>query len=353
MASRRAVVTTATVVGVVLVAIVVYIVTSRQRDLVLTGIVTTNDVVVSSQVTGQIGNLLVKEGDTVQPNQLLAVLVPGELRADQAYYAQSEQGLASEVQESEAALRFQQQQTAEQIRQAQATLDATLAQRSETAANLRNAAVTLGRDTTLARGGVLTAQDVDQARTAYDVAKSRSDALDKQIDAARAAVALAQSAAEQVAAKQGAVTTAQKQKAAAAAQTAKASVRLGYAELRAPVGGIVDVEAARLGEVVNPGQPVITLLDPNAFWVRADVEESYIDQIKLGDSITVRLPSGETRRGAVFYRGMDAGYATQRDVSRTKRDIKTFEIRIRVDNRDRALAVGMTAYVLLHLERAA
>jgi len=44
---------------------------------------------------------------------------------------------------------------------------------------------------------------------------------------------------------------------------------------------------------------------------------------------------------------VDASYATQRDVSRTKRDIKTFEIRLRVDNKDRRLAVGMTAYVLL------
>jgi len=38
-----------------------------------------------------------------------------------------------------------------------------------------------------------------------------------------------------------------------------------------------------------------------------------------------------------------------RDVGRTKRDIKTFEVRLRVDNRDRRLAVGMTAYVLLPL----
>ena len=61
----------------------------------------------------------------------------------------------------------------------------------------------------------------------------------------------------------------------------------------------------------------------------------------------MRLPSGATREGTVFYRGVDADYATQRDVSRTKRDIKTFEIRLRCDNSDRALAVGMTAYVAL------
>ena len=99
--------------------------------------------------------------------------------------------------------------------------------------------------------------------------------------------------------------------------------------------------------MVNPGQAIVTLINPDDLWVRADVEESYIDGIKLGDSLTVRLPSGDERRGAVFYRGVDAGFATQRDVSRTKRDIKTFEIRIRLDNKDRHLAPGMTAYVLL------
>jgi HlyD family secretion protein len=68
-----------------------------------------------------------------------------------------------------------------------------------------------------------------------------------------------------------------------------------------------------------------------------------------GPWLTVRLPSGAEREGTVFYRGADAGFATQRDVSRTKRDIKTFEVRLRLDNADRRLAVGMTAYVLLPL----
>jgi HlyD family secretion protein len=75
--------------------------------------------------------------------------------------------------------------------------------------------------------------------------------------------------------------------------------------------------------------------------------------VRVGDTLTVRLPSGDTRRGVVFYRGVDADFATQRDVSRSKRDIKTFEIRLRVDNRDRRLAVGMTAYVLLPLTSGA
>jgi HlyD family secretion protein len=138
-----------------------------------------------------------------------------------------------------------------------------------------------------------------------------------------------------------------KQQAAASAQTDKAAVRLAYSEIPAPISGIVDVRAVREGEVVTEGQPIVTLINPDSLWVRADVEETYIDRVRLGDKLRVRLPSGEERVGTVYYRGVDADFATQRDVSRTKRDIKTFEIRLRVDNRDRRLAVGMTAYVQL------
>ncbi len=100
------------------------------------------------------------------------------------------------------------------------------------------------------------------------------------------------------------------------------------------------MRAARPGEVVNAGQPIVTLINPDDLWVRADVEETYIDRDAHGDHMKVRLPSGAELDGVVFYRGVDAGFATQRDVSRTKRDIKTFEIRLRCDNKDRRLAVG-------------
>jgi len=90
--------------------------------------------------------------------------------------------------------------------------------------------------------------------------------------------------------------------AAASAQRTKADVRLRYTEIHAPIDGIVDVRAARVGEVVNPGQPIVTLINPDDLWVRADVEESYIDRVRIGDTMTVRLPSGAELQGKVFYR---------------------------------------------------
>ena len=46
----------------------------------------------------------------------------------------------------------------------------------------------------------------------------------------------------------------------------------------------------------------------------------------------MRLPSGTEVTGPVIYKAVEADFATQRDVSRTKRDIKTVAIRVRVAN---------------------
>ncbi|HEX3704436.1 MAG TPA: HlyD family efflux transporter periplasmic adaptor subunit [Vicinamibacterales bacterium] len=326
---------------------VYYYLTRDPAALVLTGIVTTNDVVVSPQISGQIGRLLVNEGDTVARDQLVAVINPGEMTADVSYYAQSTEGLADQVTQAEAALRFQQQQTGDQINQALASQASAEAQQASAAADLENARLSFERNQKMQAQGIVTVETFDQSRTAYDSARAKLDSLKKQVEAARAAVALARSNAEQIAMKRSQLQSNQHQVAAAAAQKAKADVRMSYTEIHAPIAGLVDVRPVRVGEVVTPGQPIVTLINPDDLWVRADVEETYIDRIRIGDKLTVRLPSGDTRQGTVFYRGADAGYATQRDVSRTKRDIKTFEVRLRCDNTDRRLAVGMTAYVLL------
>jgi HlyD family secretion protein len=110
------------------------------------------------------------------------------------------------------------------------------------------------------------------------------------------------------------------------------------------------VLAARQGEVVNIGQPIASIINPDDLWVRADVPETYVDRVRLGDRMQVRFPDGMGRVGTVFYRGVDADYATQRDVSQSKRDIKTFELRLRVDDSDRRLWPGLTAYVTVPLQ---
>jgi HlyD family secretion protein len=318
--------------------------------LVLTGIVTTHDVIVGPQIGGRIERVSVVEGDSVKRGQIVAEIAPDELKAESSAALQNAEGLSSQVQQAEAALRHEQLQTTEQIHQAESTFAAAEAQQAAAQADLERARLEFARTKNLSTQELAPASQLDAARTAFEAAQARVDALRRQVDAQRATVALARANAEQVAVRRSQVQANEHLKAAAVAQRAKADVRLAYTEVRAPIDGIVDIRAARVGEVVAAGQPVVTLINPDDLWIRADVEESYIDRVRNGDHLKVRLPSGAELDGVVFYRGADASFATQRDVSRTKRDIKTFEIRLRCDNTDRRLAVGMTAYVELPLK---
>jgi RND family efflux transporter MFP subunit len=272
---------------VVAVAAVLYVILNQPpHQLELTGVVTTDEVIVSPEIEGRIEQLLVGEGDSVTNGQLLARIEPELFHADAAFYASSEQASTYDLAQAEA--------------------------------DLENARLNFERIQGLYSNDVESVQTYDAARTTYNSAKARVDAAKKQIQAA-------------------------------AAQSQKAKVYLDYTKIFAPTNGIVDTRVALQGEVVQAGQAIVTLLNQDDLWVRADVEETYIDRIRLGNKLQVRLPSGATREGTVYYRGVDADYATQRDVNRTKRDIKTFEIRVRCDNSDRALAVGMTAYVVVPL----
>jgi HlyD family secretion protein len=292
----------------------------------------------------------VKEGDSVTKGQMIAEIDPGELEAERAFYQHSAAGIESQVQEGEAALRLQERQLGDQVKQAEAAVATAEAQRVAAAADVDRAKVTLDRTRELFKQQLAPAQTLDEARTGYEAAQAKMESIARQVDAARSAVALARSNAEQVAVRKSQLQATQHQLDAVGAQRKKADVRLGFATVVAPIDGSVDVQPAREGDVVTAGQALITLINPDDLWVRADIEETYIDRVKSGDTLTVRLPSGEERTGTVFYRRADASFATQRDVSRTKRDIKTFETRLRVDNKDRRLAVGMTVYVLLPLQ---
>ena len=325
---------------------------AKPHSMVITGIVTTNDVIVSAQIEGQLARLMVKEGDTVQAGQLVGIIEPQELRADRAYFAHSEQGTAAQVQQAEAALQFQEKQTQDQIRQAEASLASAQAQVTEAEADLELDEVNLERTEGLYKGGIVTAQSLDQARTTQAAQKAHVESLHRQVDAQRAAVALARSNEDQITVRRDELLSMRRQLAAAGAQMSKAKVRLSYTEIRAPIPGFVASLPTRQGEVVNIAQPILEIINPDDLWVRVDVEETNIDRVHLGEKMLVRLPSGAAREGTVFYRGVDADYATQRDVSRTKRDIKTFEFRLRVDNSDRSLWPGLTAYVDVPLPEA-
>ena len=328
-------------------ALVYAFTTPSTRDIQFTGIIMGNDYIASPLVQGRLERLLVQEGSMVKKGELIAEIDPRDLEAARDSAAANIRAYQARLRQSSETRVMDDQQTTAALEQAEAAVTAARAQLQQAKATLALNEITYQRDEGLFKGGVLTAQERDTAEQNYIGSQANVKALEDQVHVAEAQLAVAKANRKEVEVQQDDIAATRAQIAQAVAQKDEAQTQLGYTKVYSPSDGIVSVRVARQGETVQTGGPIVTVLDIDHLWVQADVEETYIDQITFGQKLRVRLPSGNIIVGTVFYKGAESDFATQRDVSRTKRDIVTFEIKVAIPNEERRLFTGMTAYVLL------
>jgi HlyD family secretion protein len=321
--------------------------TPRSQDIVLIGTVDANQVIVSPQVQGRLAKLLVDEGTAVKQGDLIAVLDPSELEAQARGAAAMIDSLRSQVAATQATSQATTGSTTSSVANAQARLESARAQLTQAEATLQRTESDSRRTIELAKQGVASDQERVQAESNLKAQQAVVQSLKDQVSAAQADLNAAIANIHQAHAAQSTVQSTRGQLANAEAQLKEAEVRLGYTKIYAPVTGTVSVRAAREGEVLNPGQPIVTVVDFSDTWVRAAIPETYADHIGIGDTLRVRLPGGTVTSGKVFFKSAEADFATQRDVSRRKRDIKTIVLKVRLDNPKGAYVPGMTADVLV------
>jgi multidrug resistance efflux pump len=337
---------------IIAVAVVYYLLsTPRSSDLVLIGTVDSNQIIVSPQIQGRIAKLLVDEGTKVQQGDLIALLDPSELEAQARAAAAMIDSLRSQVSATQATKEATQGSTTSNVANAQARLQSARAQLVQAEATLQRTESDSRRTIELANQGVASDQDRVQAESNLKAQLALVQSLKDQAVAAEADLNTALANTHQAHAAASTVQSMRAQLANAEAQLKEAEVRLGYTKIYAPLTGTVSVRAAREGEVLNAGQPIVTLVDLSDTWVRAAIPETESDHIGLGDNLRIRLPGGTVTSGRVFFKAAEADFATQRDVSRRKRDIRTIVLKVRLDNPKGAYVPGMTAEVLVSPEQ--
>ena len=335
--------------GIIFVISLIYYIFSadHSKDLVLIGTVDSNQVIVSAQVEGRIQKLLVDEGTPVKAGDLIAVLDPSELETQEAAAAATITSLQHKVSEMQHSERSTSGSTSSDVVNARAKLSSTKAQLLQAKAALDRTESDSRRIIELFKAGVASDQDRVQAETSLQAAQATLQAQQELVKAAEADLNSAVARTQQANAAQSTVQSTQADLKNAIAQKNQAAVRLGYTNVYAPVTGTVSVRAARQGEVVNIGAPIVTIVDLTDTWARVAIPETYADHIGYGDALRVRLPGGTITSGKVFFKGVEGDFATQRDVSRRKRDIKTIVLKVRLENPKGAFVPGMTAEVLI------
>ena len=341
------------ILAVILAASTIYYLTStpRSKDLVLIGTVDSNQIMVSPQMQGRIAKLLVDEGTEVKQGDLIAVFDPSELEAQARAAAAMIDSLRSQVSATQATREATQGSTSSNVVNAQARLQSARAQLLQAEATLQRTESDSRRMIELAKQGVASDQERVQAESNLKAQLATVQSLKDQVSAGEADLRTALANTHQAHAAASTVQSTRGQLANAEAQLKEAEVRLGYTKIYAPVSGTVSVRAAREGEVLTAGQPIVTLMDLSDTWVRAAIPETESDHIGLGETLRVRMPGGTVTSGKVFYKAPEADFATQRDVSRRKRDIRTIVLKVRLDNPKGVYVPGMTAEVLVSPEQ--
>jgi len=321
--------------------------TPRSSDLVLIGTVDSNQIIVSPQMQGRIAKLLVDEGTQVKQGDLIAILDPSELEAEARAAAAMIDSLRSQVSATQATSAATHGSTSSNVVNAQSRLQAARAQLLQAEATLQRTESDSRRTIELAKQGVASDQDRVQAESNLKAQLATVQSLKDQVNAADADLNTAVANTHQAHAAESTVQSTRAQLANAVAQLKEAEIRLGYTKVYAPVSGTVSVRAAREGEVLTAGQPIVTLMDLSDTWVRAAIPETESDHIGLGETLRIRLPGGTQTSGKVFFKSPEADFATQRNVSRRKRDIRTIVLKVRLDNPNGDYVPGMTAEVLV------
>ena len=271
--------------GGVLVVIVVY--GLWRLVFAASAVQSTNDAFVSAdftliapKVAGFIDEVLVQDNQPVKAGQVLARIDPQDFKTN----VQAAQASVATAQAQLANAQAMLERQRSVIAQAQATVDADLAQ-------VEFAEHELTRYQHLAGQGAGTLQNSQQAKNRSQIARAELVQHKAALEAARQQTRVL---AAQTNAAQASVQYAQ-------ALQARAELDLSYTQLVAPFDGVVGRRSVRQGAYVKPGDPVLAVVPLAKAFVVANFLEHQLTHMRAGQRVSIKVDTfpGETLQGTV------------------------------------------------------
>jgi HlyD family secretion protein len=310
-----------------------------------TGTVEAVETNIASKIAGRIVSLTFREGDAVREGDLLVELDSRELLAASRHAEAS-------VKVAKAALASGHDTVANneaEMAVAKADLERARADVARAEAALVRAEKDFERVRDLFRQGVDPQANLDAAQADRDMKAAEQESARSALAAAEARLTAAAAALKKA---RGDITTLEAKVAEAEAVAAEAGARLAETRILSPANAVVEYRAREPGEVVSPGESILTLVDLDSLWVRFDLEQSYIESVRIGQRADVTLERRPDRvfEGRVLDIGREGEFAVERDVTRGRQDIRTFRTRVQVDDPSGILKPGMTVLVTIPIE---
>ena len=290
-------------------------------------------VLVGSQLSGQIVEILADYNSPVKAGQVVARLYSDQIKARRdAARADLEQGRADLAQR-----RAQIERTRASRQRAEAAVQDMLAQRDRANAQLADAGRNLERQQELFKRSVGSQTALDTARTQSEVQKAALASAEAQIASAHAEL---KGLDADIALAEAQMKSAEAVILQREAKLKDIEIDLERTEIRSPVDGVVVQRQIDLGQTVAASLNAPTLFtiaqDLREIDIYANVDEADVGRIKAGQTVSFTVNAYPNRTFAGTVRMVRLG-------AQTIQNVVTYTAVIGVENRDMALLPGMTA----------
>ena len=241
---------------------------------------------ISTRVAGYVVSVRVNENQRVRAGDTLVTLDDRDLRAR---LAQADADLAALI--ATVGSRGKVGQSVAQLDQARAAAAAAVAQVAQAAANAEKATNDLERYRALSARNIVSRQQLDAAETAARATAAQLTAAQRNATAAE----------EQVTAAGAALTGSEARVAAARAVRDYAALQLSYTAVTAPVAGVVSKKSVEIGQLVQAGQPLMSVVPLEDVWVVANFKETQVAAIEPGAPAVIKADAypGRIYNGSV------------------------------------------------------
>lgn len=184
------------------------------------------------------------------------------------------------------------------------------------------------------RGDVICRQDIDARQAIVDQAKAQLAKAEADLTATATLVEKGYRAPTALNGDRAAVDGAR-------ASLKQAEIELGNVVLRAPFAGIYEARMAEVGDYLSPGMPCAAIVELNPLKLEAELTETQVGHVDMGQTVNIRLATGETVSGTVSFIESVANPAT-----------RTFQMEMSIPNPDYSLKAGVSATLDLKIGEA-
>jgi membrane fusion protein YbhG len=351
--------------------------------ILISGNIELTEVNIAFKTAGRLIERTVDEGDAVRQGQVIARLDRDQLSRQREQSLAALASAQSQLAQAETAASWQRETLAADLAQRRADLEAAAARLrelqngarpqeiQEAKAAVENAEAEVerarrdwDRAQVLYKNDDISTSQYDQFRNRHEStaallkqARERSalvqagprkeqiDAAASQVERARASLKVGEANALELKRREQEIATRRAEIDRARAQTALVDAQLADTIAVSPVGGVVLVKSADVGEILAPGTTVVTVGDIDHPWLRGYINERDLGRVQVGAKVKVTTDSfpGRIYWGRVTFIASEAEFTPKQIQTKEERVKLVYRVKIEVDNPRHELKSNMPA----------